>query len=114
MTEKNICCSLTDASEKPLKFDQLPIDQMAIVFQALSNTSRLKIVLVCLDCERTVTEIIDKTGISQSLVSHNLRLLRDLRILRVRKDGRHQYYSLSDYHISHIINDLAYHIQECK
>ncbi len=98
---------------QPLDFDQMPIVQMVAVFQALSNQNRLQMVLTCLNCERTVTEIEAITGISQSLVSHNLRQLRELRILKVRKHGRHQYYSLSDYHIYHIISDLAHHIKEC-
>ena len=106
-------CTHTICHTEPLDFAQLPIQQMATVFQILSNESRLKMVLVCLNCERTVGEIVELTGSSQSLVSHNLRQLRELRILKVRKCGRHQYYSLSDYHIYHIISDLAHHIRDC-
>lgn len=94
--------------------ENMPIDRMADVFQVLSDKNRLKMVLMCLNCERTVSEIIELTGISQSLVSHNLRHLRDLRILRSRKDGKYQYYTVSDYHIYHIITDLAHHIEECE
>lgn len=96
-----------------LPIQDMPIQHMAMVFQVLSNENRLKMVLACLESERTVSDIMEITGISQSLVSHNLRHLKDLRILKSRKQGRSQYYSVSDYHIQHIITDLAHHITEC-
>lgn len=104
----------TSCPTPAMPVENMPIDRMADVFQVLSDKNRLKIVLMCLNCERTVSEITDMTHISQSLVSHNLRHLRELRILKSRKDGKYQYYTVSDYHIYHIITDLAHHIEECE
>ena len=87
-------------------------DNMATVFKLLGDKSRLSIVMACMDGEKSVSEIVEITGLSQSLVSHNLKPLKQNRILKSQTKGKFNYYTIDDMHINHIINDLAVHILE--
>ena len=62
--------------------------------------------------ERCVSEIVEETKCSQSLVSHQLKVLRDLKLVKARKDGLRVYYSLSDGHIKELLNTLKEHVEE--
>ena len=88
------------------------LEKMSKIFQLLGDAGRLNLVLSCLDSEKTVSQLMDETGMSQSLTSHQLRALKDARILRSHKDGRNVLYTIDDKHIHHIITDLAHHILE--
>ena len=57
-------------------------------------------------------EIAESTGLSPSLVSHHLRLLRATRIVRAERQGRHVLYSLDDDHIDRVLTDMLDHIGE--
>ena len=86
--------------------------KMSKVFQTLGDNGRLQLVLACLDSQKSVSELMEITGLSQSLTSHQLRALKDMRILRSEKKGRHMLYTIDDKHIHRIITDLAHHILE--
>ena len=73
--------------------------QLAEIFGALSDPSRIRIISVLDSGERNVRAIAQKVGISDSAVSHHLRGLRLMRLVRARKEGREVYYSLDDEHI---------------
>ncbi len=62
--------------------------------------------------ERCVSEIIESTGCSQSLVSHQLKVLRELDLVKTRKDGLRVYYSLKDGHIKELLNIMKEHVEE--
>ena len=62
--------------------------------------------------ERCVSEIVEEVKCSQSLVSHQLRVLKDLYVVKSRKDGLRVYYSLSDGHIKEMLNVLKEHVEE--
>lgn len=72
---------------------------LAETFQALSDPSRIRLISALLDCELCVCDLSALVGMSQSAVSHQLRLLRNLRLVKNRKEGRIVYYSLDDEHI---------------
>ncbi len=69
---------------------------LANLFQALADENRLKIVAAVGHEEKTVSQIIEETGLSQSLVSHHLRVLRESRVLQTRREGPFVYYRLTD------------------
>ncbi len=79
------------------------ITQICDVFRMLSEPSRLKIVLSLLNGEKCVCDILKIVGGTQSAVSHQLRILKDNRVLRARRDGQNVYYALADEHVSSII-----------
>jgi len=86
------------------------IHAMAVSFKALADPTRLKILTLLFTGERCVGELADHLAVSQSAVSHQLRLLRGLDIVRYRKDGREVYYDLADDHVRDILQRTFEHI----
>ncbi|HLI11546.1 MAG TPA: metalloregulator ArsR/SmtB family transcription factor [Alphaproteobacteria bacterium] len=86
--------------------------QLAEIFRLLGDASRLKITFACLDAPLCVGDIARATGLSASLVSHHLRLLRAARILRAARRGKQIFYSAADRHVSSVLRDMADHIGE--
>ncbi len=84
--------------------------QMAESFKALSDPTRLQILALLFTGERTVGDIADHLEVSQSAVSHQLRILRSLNIVRYHKEGREVYYSLADEHVRDILLRTLEHI----
>ncbi|MAS35468.1 MAG: transcriptional regulator [Anaerolineaceae bacterium] len=83
----------------------------ADIFKTLGDPTRLKIITLLLDHEVCVHTIADTLKVSQSAVSHQLRVMRQLRLVRFRKEGRHVYYRLDDEHIHNLIKGALDHIQ---
>jgi DNA-binding transcriptional ArsR family regulator len=77
-----------------------PAARLADLFGALSDPSRLRILSVLIQGEAHVQQICEQVGMSHSAVSHQLRGLRQMRIVRARKQGRQVFYSLDDDHVS--------------
>lgn len=86
------------------------VDDLANIYSALGDSSRLCIVTYLLDKEANVSEITKEVSLSQPLVSHHLRLLRSLRILKSTKKGQCVYYSINDDHIKQIVELGLLHI----
>jgi len=76
--------------------------QVAELFSALSDTSRVRIIAALADGEMNVGALAVSVDISESAVSHHMRHLRQMRLVRARKEGRYVFYALDDDHI----NDL--------
>ena len=91
--------------------DGLTATYMAQIFQALSDPTRVRLISSLLDTELCVCDIAAILGMSQSAVSHQLRLLRDLRLVKARRDGRIIFYSLDDEHIVELINRTKEHLE---
>ena len=83
---------------------------MAESFKALADPTRLRILALLFEGECGVGDIADHLAVSQSAVSHQLRLLRSLDIVRFRKDGREVYYDLADDHVRDILSRTLEHI----
>ena len=88
------------------------IVQLAEVFRLMGDGNRLRIVLACLDAPTPVGAIASSLELSPSLVSHHLRLLRAVRVLRARRQGKQVYYSVADDHIRCVIADMLEHLAE--
>jgi len=74
-------------------------ERLAQIFSALSDPTRLRIISALSDHELCVCDLSVVLGMSQSAVSHQLRLLRNLNLVKYRKEGRIVYYALDDEHI---------------
>lgn len=72
------------------------LDQIAERFRVLSEPARLRILNVLLEGERTVSELVDETGLNQANVSKHLSLLRSFNFVERRKDGLYSIYSVAD------------------
>jgi DNA-binding transcriptional ArsR family regulator len=83
---------------------------MAESFKALADPTRLRILALLFGGERGVSDLADHLEVSQSAVSHQLRILRSLDIVRYRKEGREVFYDLADDHVRDILSRTLEHI----
>ncbi|MCL6510193.1 MAG: metalloregulator ArsR/SmtB family transcription factor [Anaerolineae bacterium] len=91
--------------------DEREATQLAELFRALGDASRVRILSAIAKGERNVGAIADIVGISESAVSHHLRGLRQMRLVRARKDGRQVYYSVDDEHVATLFNQGLEHVR---
>jgi DNA-binding transcriptional ArsR family regulator len=89
------------------------IQALAEVFKALGDPTRLKMVMALQACELCVCDLAAVCGLSESAVSHQLRVLRHLRIVANRRDGKIVFYSLADDHVGDLIRQSLAHVLEC-
>jgi DNA-binding transcriptional ArsR family regulator len=84
-------------------------EELAETLKALGSPGRLRLLTDLLDGERTVERLAAAAGLSLSATSHHLRLLRSLRLVRARRDGRHVYYALHDHHLADLLAAVRHH-----
>ncbi len=84
---------------------------LADLFSALSDPTRLRIISVLLDGEMNVGDIASRLAMTESAVSHQLRGLRQMRLVRSRKDGRQVYYALDDDHVAKLYSLGLDHVE---
>ena len=85
---------------------------LADLFRLLGDPTRLRIVVSCLRTPLAVSDIADRLGLSVSLVSHHLRLLKGARLVRAERQGRQVYYGADDMHVRRMVADMVTHIAE--
>ena len=86
------------------------VSELANTFGLLADPTRLSIVIVCMDAERSAGDIAERLGLSASLTSHHLRLLRAARILRSERRGKQVFYAMADACVSSVIRIMIDHI----
>jgi ArsR family transcriptional regulator len=91
--------------------DDKSVFLLADLFAALGDPNRVRMMCVLLEGEINVSALAESVGISRSAVSHQLRTLRQLRIVRARKEGREVYYSLDDEHVADLFQRGLDHVQ---
>lgn len=91
---------------------QKEIFQLAQTFKALSDPTRLQIVLALSQDELCVCDLAALLQVSVSAVSHQLRLLKTQRLVNYRKEGKMVFYSLDDRHIDELIGAATEHVHE--
>lgn len=96
----------------PATLDDPTLDAVAEIFGLLADPTRVRILDVLSHGERCVGDIADAVGISESAVSHQLRLLRTARLVRVRREGRQAFYALDDHHVIGLLRDARKHVEE--
>ena len=97
------------------KKHQLPEDTLFDIcnlLKILGEPSRIKIVLALAEGEMCVYHIVKAVGSNQSAVSHQLRILRENKVIKARREGQNIIYSLDDEHIMQIVNLVKIHVQE--
>lgn len=88
------------------------ISAVADIFRLLGDPTRVRLVDVLSHGERCVCDLAELVQLSESAVSHQLRLLRSARLVRVRRAGRMAYYSLDDHHVVGLLHDTRKHVEE--
>jgi DNA-binding transcriptional ArsR family regulator len=84
-------------------------ESLAESMRAFGAGSRLRLLWSMLDGERTVEELAELTGLAPSAASQQLRLLRQGRLVAVRRAGRHAYYRLHDHHVGEMLAAIRHH-----
>ena len=84
---------------------------LADLFSALSDPTRLRIISLLLDSEMNVGELASQLAMTESAVSHQLRGLRQLRLVRSRKEGRQVFYALDDDHVAKLYRLGLEHVE---
>jgi DNA-binding transcriptional ArsR family regulator len=97
--------------DKPL-LDPASVAALAGTFRLLGDTTRVRILDAVSDRELCVRDIARLLGASESAVSHQLRLLRSVRLVRPRRAGRQVFYALDDHHIVKLFAQGLEHVQE--
>lgn len=86
--------------------------QLAEMFRLLGEPNRLTLVTHCLEGPLSVGELTRRSGLSQSLVSHHLRLLRAARLLRAERSGKQVFYAIPDCHVREMLTNMIEHMVE--
>lgn len=96
-----------------MEIRNLHIDQtteLADTFGLLADPTRLSIVIACMDNEQSAGEIAESLGLSASLTSHHLRLLRSARILKSERRGKHVFYTMADACVHNVLTIMIDHL----
>ena len=93
-----------------LKDEQAGI--LADLFKVFGDSTRLRILTTLYDREICVQDIADALGMTQSAVSHQLKMLKMSKLIKNRRDGKQMYYSLADNHVSTILAMGLEHLEE--
>jgi DNA-binding transcriptional ArsR family regulator len=86
--------------------------RMAEVFGAMSDPTRLRLLSALASRELCVCDLAAAAKMSESAVSHQLRMLRNLRLVSYRREGRNVYYSMADRHVMNLYHELSEHLDE--
>jgi ArsR family transcriptional regulator, lead/cadmium/zinc/bismuth-responsive transcriptional repressor len=88
------------------------VEALAETFRVLGDPTRVRILDALAGGELCVCDIASLVGISESAVSHQLRLLRGMRLVRPRRAGRLVYYTVDDQHIIELLRQALTHVEE--
>jgi ArsR family transcriptional regulator, lead/cadmium/zinc/bismuth-responsive transcriptional repressor len=94
--------------------DEKTIDKMEALLNIASDYTRLKIMYAISEGDKNVSQIVQEVGASQSLVSHQLKILRKAHLVSTRKDKTKVYYRLADEHVIALLNVVYEHVEEKK
>lgn len=99
------------AVKKKMK-PETTVQRLAETFKVLGDATRTKIIFALSEEELCVCDIANLLGTTKSAVSHQLRILRNMRLVRYRKDGKIAFYSLDDRHIKNLFDEGLRHVEE--
>lgn len=119
MENNNIeSCNCSTVHEDILKKvkEHLPKEEvlydLAEIFKVFGDSTRIKILYALFEGEMCVCDMAELLGVSQSAVSHQLRVLKQARLVKFRREGKVVFYSLADDHVKHIFNEGLDHVLE--
>jgi ArsR family transcriptional regulator len=110
-------CGVTQIEEERVRraqaqlIDGLTATRLAGFFKALSDPTRVRIISALSGGQLCVCDLAATLGMSQSAISHQLRLLRQLRLVKRRREGQMAYYTVDDEHVSHLFEQGMSHLE---
>ena len=116
MKKETLVCECTVIHQEVIDKIKLPEEELLYdlgdFFKILGDSTRIKILSALFQSEMCVCDIAALLGMKQSAISHQLRVLKQGRLVKHRKEGKVVYYSLDDDHIKHIVDQGLTHISE--
>lgn len=116
MKKETLVCECTVIHQEVIDKIKLPEEELLYdlgdFFKILGDSTRIKILSALFQSEMCVCDIAALLGMTQSVISHQLRVLKQGRLVKHRKEGKVVYYSLDDDHIKHIVDQGLTHISE--
>jgi len=119
MDEKKFdCCDCTEVHADLLQrlrenmIDELELYDLAEFFKVFGDSTRIRILFALFEAEVCVCDLAEALGMTQSAVSHQLRILKQNRLVKSRREGKSVFYSLADTHVRTIIDQGREHIEE--
>lgn len=100
-----------DIKDIPMPDEDVMYD-LAELYKVFGDSTRIKILYVLFESEMCVQDISNVIGMTQSAVSHQLRVLKNSKLVKYRRDGKTIYYSLADGHVRSIMDQGLEHIEE--
>lgn len=95
-----------------LSCDPERLAEVAELFKAMGDPTRLRLLCTLLSGEFSVGDLAATAGGSQSAISHQLRLLRSLHLVKARRAGKHIFYALADEHVASLVRVAWEHVEE--
>ena len=112
------CCETTEIHEDLLELvnRQMPPEEelydLAELFKVFGDSTRIRILFVLFEAEVCVCDLAEALHMTQSAISHQLRILKNFRLVKSRREGKSIFYSLADSHVRTIIGQGREHIEE--
>ncbi len=102
---------IVDRLKNQLPDDETTLD-LAEMFKVFGDNTRIRILWTLFDKELCVYDIAGALNMSQSAISHQLKTLKQARLIKSRRDGKNAFYSIDDDHVKKIIEQMLIHIEE--
>lgn len=118
MSERNELCEFIHVHENIVEKvkDNIPEEtvmyELAELYKIFGDSTRIKILCVLSECEMCVCDIAKILNMTQSAISHQLRALKQSKLVKYRREGKAVFYSLADSHVKTIINQGLEHVCE--
>lgn len=116
--QKIECCDSVEVHEELLKIveEKMPPEEelydLAELFKVFGDSTRMKILFVLFEAEVCVCDLAEALHMTQSAISHQLKILKQNKLVKSRREGKSVFYSLSDAHVRTIIDQGLEHIEE--
>lgn len=94
------------------KINDNSLYDVADLFKLFADSTRIRIMNLLLEGEKNVSEIVETLKMNQSAISHQLRILKNSKLIKSRRNGKTIYYSLADNHVYNIIAQGIEHVKE--
>lgn len=112
------CCEITEVHAELLKIvnetmpEETELYDLAELFKVFGDSTRIRILFVLFEAEVCVCDLAEALHMTQSAISHQLKILKQSRLVKSRREGKSVFYSLADDHVRSIIDQGREHIEE--
>lgn len=117
MVKENVLIAIDDGAVQAARAAALPEAHLLLLvdtFQALADPTRARMLYALTQRSLCVRDLAILVGVSESAVSHQLRFLRDRRLVKPRREGNIIYYAVDDHHVAALFKEAEYHIDHVR